>query len=374
MKKAALQDVYVDQFMFYIPHRLVYADWESFIAEGPTETPTFTLPTFSVVGAAAGVPHLWYNSHATDTIVYSALRLYAYNLVWNEYFRDEEASVAAPTTALADGAAVNAKIDYWSNLQDEIGKDQADFTAPVVASAVSATEILTAIAKQKIAMKRATYGTRYVDILKGYGINVNYQMLQRPELVGIARGRINVTDVVDTSNAGLGELAGHGISGSRMRLRRKSFPEHGTLLGVMVLRQNYTDEKFHDWFDMPRAYDSFYDPGLVPLPAVEVGRDDIMPTLSTTKVGYQPWGQWYKRALSRVQTGMTDWSGQYVAAGLVDTFTNPQLKVVSAANFDTIFSDPSTDKHYQFSAVNDLRIARMIPRSNMALITGQGGH
>ena len=92
-------------------------------------------------------------------------------------------------------------------------------------------------------MKRETYGTRYIDILRSYGINVNYQMLQRPEVVAIARNTVNVTDVVQTSagTGNLGDLAGHGISGGRLVLRRKSFPEHGTLMGLAVLRPPMTD-------------------------------------------------------------------------------------------------------------------------------------
>ena len=169
------------------------------------------------------------------------------------------------------GRAVNMKKEYWTCIMDAQGKEQAEhFVDANVGSGTqaSALEILRAIAQQKASMKRATYGSRYVDILKSMGININYQMLQRPEIVGISRGAINVTDVVDTGGGTLGTLAGHGISGNRFSMRRKTFPEHGTLTFCAILRPKQMQESICDWFDTPRDYTSFYDPQLVPLPPV----------------------------------------------------------------------------------------------------------
>ena len=39
LKRALLTDLYVDQFCFYVPHRLVVAGWEDFISDGPMDTP-----------------------------------------------------------------------------------------------------------------------------------------------------------------------------------------------------------------------------------------------------------------------------------------------------------------------------------------------
>ena len=193
------------------------------------------------------------------------------------------------------------KKDYWTNLRNQLEEGSAHYAQVEANGAigkVAASAILEAIAKEKIAMKRATYGTRYVDILKSYGINVNYQMLQRPELVGLGRGSINVTDVVQTSAAdsppgdedSLGNLAGHGISGSGMRIKRKTFPEHGTLLNLCIVRPKLMDPHLAGWFDHPRDYTSFYDPGLVPLPAVEVRSADVVGPTPTTddQIGFQP--------------------------------------------------------------------------------------
>ena len=118
LKRALLNDFYVDQFMFYVPHRLVFADWENFIAEGPRITPTYPLPTISIGNTGAtDIDHLWYNSTGILDTEYSALRLYAYNLCWNEYFRDEDQGVTAPSTGGRFGRPANFKKDYWTNLR-----------------------------------------------------------------------------------------------------------------------------------------------------------------------------------------------------------------------------------------------------------------
>ncbi len=379
LKRALLHDIYVDQFMFYIPHRLVMAEWEDFISAGPQDTPRqFDIPTVNVNPASRDLDCLMQPSHATETKTYSALRLFAYNLVLNEFFRDVDDPVIPPTTTPgSNGLVINAKKDYWSLINENLGFLQTEHFAEVTSGApdqVSAVAILEAIAKQKISMKRATYGTRYIDILRSYGINVNYQMLQRPEVVAMARGSINVTDVVQTApGAGggedaLGALAGHGISGTRLRLNRKTFPEHGTLMGFVVVRPVHADTKFTDWFDRGRPYENFYDPGLVPLPPVEITQRDVVNSVDTAVadevLGFQPWGEWYRGALSRAQTDLEEWIG---GMGIDDTGTTAsQIRKYDQAiqQFDDLFTD-TTFGHYQVSAVNSLRALRLIPRNNI---------
>lgn len=376
LKKPQLMDLFVDQFFIYVPHRLVYADWESFLAEGPMDTPTYTLPTVSVPAGSTSYEALFMKSDAVAATTYSALRLYAYNLIWNEIFRADEQAVLTPTDIPSQwGRMINLKKDYWSNLNASIGEGQADHTAPVVAGEVSATEILEAIARQKIAMKRATYGTRYIDILRSFGINVNYQMLQRPEVVAVSRGTVNVTDIVQTSagTGNVGDIYGHGIAGQRLTLKRKQSPEHGTLFGFAVVRPVSSSQWYGDWFDRPRDYTSYYDPGLVPLPNVAVQYQDVSPTTQTTPtntIGYQPWGQWYRRSVSRIHAVVAN--DFAIGSNTSQDPTALRLKTPSSTHFDLMFND-TTYGHFQVSAVNKLRALRLIPKNNLSTVTGMGG-
>lgn len=368
LKRAMLMDIQVDQFCFYVPHRLVMADWESFIAEGPMASPTYSIPTVTIVGGSEQYEPLFMPSHPSESKTYAALRLYAYNLLWNEFFRDDNEAVKAPTLSPGKfGAGVNHKKDYWSKLNAATGYGDAIHYADVTAGSpdkVSALELLQALAQQKVALRRATYGTRYVDVLRSYGVNVNYQMLQRPELVAMARGSINITDVVASDGANLGDLGGHGISGTRLTLKRKTFPEHGTLMSFIILRPIFQNKWFSDWFDTARTYSSYYDPGLVPLPPVQVVGKDVVPTVAAadagTVMGYQPWGEWYRSALSKSHASLGDWVG---GSG-IDQTTNTYADVRScvASGFNTLFNE-LTFGHFQVSAVNKVRALRFLPRS-----------
>ena len=380
LKRALLQDIFVDQFSIYTPHRLVMAEWEDFIAEGPTAPLTgISIPGITVNANQPDLDCLMQPSNdTTDAVTYSALPLFCYNLTFNEFFRDEDDPVIDPTTLPGgNGLPISAKKDYWSMIRENFGfvePEQFVDTDKGDGTQVAASDILTALARQKIAMKRATYGTRYIDILRSYGINVNYQMLQRPEVVAIARGTINVTDVVQTApGAGggedaLGSLAGHGISGTRLNLKRKTFPEHGTLMHFVVVRPVHSDPQFTQWFDKRRQYADFYDPGLVGLPPVEVINDDVIGGCDTAarqqQMGFQPWGEWYRGALSRSHKDLIDWTGSMGVEQTGQTAIEIRKYFSGIQDFDSLFTD-TTFGHFQVSAVNNLRALRLIPRNNI---------
>ena len=90
LKRALLQSFYIDQFTFYVPHRLTMFNWEDFIAQGPMESPNHFIPFIDVNADTTDLDLIFQRSRkapAVGTITYSALRLHAYNLIYNEYFR-----------------------------------------------------------------------------------------------------------------------------------------------------------------------------------------------------------------------------------------------------------------------------------------------
>lgn len=373
LKRALLTDLYVDTFYIYVPHRLVSTDWEDFITDGPMDTPNVTLPSATI--ANNSYESLYYSAPSAGTYDVSALRIYALNLIWNEFFRDYQQATRLPTDAPGRlGIACNYKRDYWTLLQNAVTQAQtAGFAADVTSGTpdtVSAQEILRAIAQEKAAMRRATYGTRYIDILRSMGIRVNYQMLQRPEVVAVGRGSINVTDVVQTAEGAtdpLGTLAGHGIAGQRLSIRRKTFPEHGTLFGLCLVRPVHVNPDYLDWFDTVRDFTSYYDPGLVSMPPVNVTTGDVSSeaTTPTDSLGYWPWGDWYRRSMSRSHNGFgVEWTNA-VGGNANPTFSN--LKLIGPSDFDSVFND-TTYGHFQVSAVNKLKALRKIQRPAPSIV------
>lgn len=90
---------------WFVPYRLLWDNWESFITGGELGTDTSTWPHVTKTSVAElslydylGVPPATFGY----SLKFSALPLRAYNLIWNEHYRDSQLSTAK-TISTADG-------------------------------------------------------------------------------------------------------------------------------------------------------------------------------------------------------------------------------------------------------------------------------
>jgi hypothetical protein len=95
-----MDNMYLDTFFFFVPNRLVWSNWQRFMGErdpDPDSSIDYTIPQMvSPTGGYAvnslqdymGLPTAG-QVDAGSTISHSALFTRAYNLIWNEWFRDE---------------------------------------------------------------------------------------------------------------------------------------------------------------------------------------------------------------------------------------------------------------------------------------------
>ena len=94
-----MDNMHLDSFFFFIPYRLVWTNWVKFMGQqdDPGDSIDYTIP--QMVSKASGydigslqdymgLPTLG-QVDAAATVSHSSLPLRAYNLVWNEWFRDE---------------------------------------------------------------------------------------------------------------------------------------------------------------------------------------------------------------------------------------------------------------------------------------------
>lgn len=87
---------------WFVPNRLIWTSWEDFITGGPAGT---SLPTFPTRSA-----HTWGEGDLGDylglptgvALTYSMLPIRAYQLIWNEHYRDQDLETEA-TFSAADG-------------------------------------------------------------------------------------------------------------------------------------------------------------------------------------------------------------------------------------------------------------------------------
>lgn len=99
----------IETFFFFVPNRLTWENWEDFIAGGNHIIPTVTLGAgSSTVGSIwdhLGIPAA---GQLTGTITINALPARAYNLIYNEWFRDQNLTtpLSVPTDNGPDGSGL----------------------------------------------------------------------------------------------------------------------------------------------------------------------------------------------------------------------------------------------------------------------------
>lgn len=91
--KPLMDNLYLDTFYFFVPTRLVHENWQKLNGEqeNPGDSTDYLVPTIEVTNAGNetiydyfGIPTL-----VTNAIEICAYPLRAYNLIWNEWFRDQ---------------------------------------------------------------------------------------------------------------------------------------------------------------------------------------------------------------------------------------------------------------------------------------------
>lgn len=94
-----VDNLYMDSFFFFVPNRLVWDNWKKFMGEqnNPGDSISFVVPqqVSPPGGYAVGSLQDYFGLPTVgqvlpgNTFTHSALFLRAYNLIWNEWFRDE---------------------------------------------------------------------------------------------------------------------------------------------------------------------------------------------------------------------------------------------------------------------------------------------
>lgn len=98
-----MDNLYLETFFFFVPNRLVWDNWQKFNGEqkNPSDSTDFLIPTVS--GTNVSNQTLWdyfgLPTNVNEALKVNALPFRAYNLIFNEWFRDEnlQESLKVPT-------------------------------------------------------------------------------------------------------------------------------------------------------------------------------------------------------------------------------------------------------------------------------------
>lgn len=273
--------------------------------------PTITTPASTGFAVGSLADYLGVPTGVPDIPV-SALPFRAYATIWNEYFRDQDLQTTPATVDTTDGADTttntdllysNWEKDYFTTARPTSQKGSQvtlplGSTAPVTVSGAttgtytaanikldgttdprsievtggtaleqvtwladlsSATGIPVntlrlSIAAQKYEETMLRYGGRYAEYCRSqFGIAPLDARLQRPEYLAGGRQTIQFSEVlqtgVDSTDAGLGDMGGHGIAALKSNNYVKVFQEHGFVITTMTVRPKaiYADGLFRHW-------------------------------------------------------------------------------------------------------------------------------
>jgi hypothetical protein len=269
-----MDNMHIDSFFFFVPNRLVWDNWQRFMGEqdNPTDSISYVVPQqVSPAGGYAvgslqdymGLPTVG-QVGAGNTVSHCAFFTRAYNLIWNDWFRDENLQTSVPVP-LGDGPdatpATNFTLlrrgkrhDYFTSalpwpqkgspvslplgtsapvsvtslagftgitsgastfgLKTDLtsGKIAVDtLTAPgnvlyadlSQATAATINQLRQSFQIQKLLERDARGGTRYTEIIRShFGVISPDARLQRPEYLGGGSSPVNVNPIAQTSGTG----------------------------------------------------------------------------------------------------------------------------------------------------------------------------
>ncbi len=232
-----------------------YHDYFTSCLPAPQKGPDVQIP----VAEVANLPVVSLNDTIDKSLISSSVH----------WFTGSESSGAAgiPTDlSPLNGGFKNSNYQFVSG--NELGYPAAPANLWAVqsgnAQAATINQLRMAFQIQKLYERDARGGTRYIEILKShFGVTSPDARLQRPEYLGGNRVPITINQVLqnsETAKTPQGTPTGQSLTTDVHSDFKKSFVEHGFIIGVMVARYNHTYQQGLERFWSRRSRFDYYWP------------------------------------------------------------------------------------------------------------------
>ena len=216
---------------FYVPHRLVWDDWTSFISkeDGAPAFPTTTNQSSAFFDVAqAGT-------------AFSPLYRRAYKLVYNEYFGTEKIGSSygawyddiTDDTITGTGGARNPE-QFASRIAMDGTVTDPEFT--VTGSTIPLNDFYRQMMNARSEQRSQMTGNKYVDTLARMGVDATWMIAERPEFLGTKSKLVQPHLTANTSSTGTGEEVARFEAKIDCQIKGKHFAEHGYIVGVAAMR------------------------------------------------------------------------------------------------------------------------------------------
>lgn len=340
-----MDNLYVETFFFFVPNRLIWDNWERFngAQDNPADSTSYLVPQITL-GAGVSIADSTLFDYMglpinVNGIEFNNLHGRAYNLIWNEWFRDENlqdsvtvdkddgpdavtdyvllkrgkrhdyftsalpwpqkgdavqlplgstAPVMADTTGGGDlgiidetGAGRRLQTNASNVVYAGGGGTQAFLEADLsVATAATINELREAFQIQRLYERDARGGTRYTEILQShFGVTSPDARLQRPEYLGGGKSPVGFEAVPQTSSTDAttpqGNLAAMAQVGVGGHGFTKSFTEHGVIIGMANVFADLTYQQGMNRMWKRRDRWDFYWPALAHLGEQAILNEEI---------------------------------------------------------------------------------------------------
>lgn len=361
---------------WFVPNRILWGNWESWVVNAK-EDEAWTHPTITYNGALPLGDYLGIPPSA-DTLVVNALPFYAYNKVYNEFYRDQEVQTARSQSAQTL-AKVGWEKDFLTTARVEPQRGDV-FTAEVISDgsapgagqpigSVAVDALRHALAAQRYSEARSRYGNRYTEYLQYLGIKPSDARLNRPEYLGGGKQMISFSEVLQTAdtdtNGPLGKLGGHGIAAVSSNRFTRFFEEHGIYLVLASIRPKaiYNNNVARKWHR--NQAEDYYRKEL----ELE-GQEEILNMEVYAEPGAGTWETWgyqdryyyYKRELSRVSGEFRNVNEHWHLARNFAAKPAINSTFIECDPSKRIFAD-QTSHGLLMMAQNEIKARRMVSKS-----------